>query len=251
MKTGKWDAFGAAAMAYLNRSGSEKIEITLPSDSDPPGVEPDWEDMSQYFQSYEDFYPEYYKEVLKYARGRVLDVGCGAGGFLLYLQRCALGVVGIDESPLALEVCRKRGAQDVRLMDAWALDVAQLGQFGAILLLGYNLGIGGTPDGVRELLASLLRLTREGGHLLLNSIDKELVPEDWARQQVAYSRTVGRYAGQTRYRVVFGEYETDWFDWIHVSPSDLKVWAEPLGWPLTYVAWGKPGYWAGVLEKTT
>lgn len=172
-------------------------------------------------------------------------------GSLLYLQQCGLEVVGIDESPLALEVCRQLGARDVQLMDALALDVGQLGQFDTVLLLGHNLGIAGTPDGVQKLLATLFRLAKEGGRLLLDSMDKERADDDETRLEVAYSRSVGRYVGQIRYQVTFGEYNTGWFDWIHVSPDDLQDWAEPLGWRLSRVTWGGSGHWAGVLEKST
>ncbi|MCK4414566.1 MAG: class I SAM-dependent methyltransferase [Candidatus Eisenbacteria sp.] len=41
-------------------------------------------------------------------RGRILDVGCGAGRSMLYLQQKGRAVTGIDISPLAIEVCRRR-----------------------------------------------------------------------------------------------------------------------------------------------
>jgi SAM-dependent methyltransferase len=78
--TKEQDAFGAAAMAYFKGDKEARIQL----DSDIPGAEPVLEKMSEYFQEYEDFNFEY-KEALKYARGRVLDVGCGAGRFLLYI----------------------------------------------------------------------------------------------------------------------------------------------------------------------
>jgi glutamate/tyrosine decarboxylase-like PLP-dependent enzyme len=168
----------------------------------------------------------------------------------VYLQQCGLEVVGIDESPLALEVCRLRGARDVRLMDAWDLDIAQLGEFDTILLFGHNLGIGRTPLGVKKLLASFSRLTKKGGRLLVNSIDVSVEPK--SQEQVEYNRTIGRYIGQIRYRLTFKEYDRGWFDWIYVPPGDLKAWAEELGWRLTHIFCNpdKPGYWAGVLELT-
>ena len=54
-----------------------------------------------YFSEYRDWLP-IEKKAIKYAHGRVLDVGCGAGRHALYLQKKGLEVTGIDTSPLAI-----------------------------------------------------------------------------------------------------------------------------------------------------
>jgi 2-polyprenyl-3-methyl-5-hydroxy-6-metoxy-1,4-benzoquinol methylase len=51
------------------------------------------------------------KKAIDYAKGRVLDVGCGAGRHILYLQKKGLKVLGIDQSPLAVNMCKLRGAK--------------------------------------------------------------------------------------------------------------------------------------------
>jgi SAM-dependent methyltransferase len=59
-------------------------------------------------------WPKVERTAMRLARGRVLDVGCGAGRVALELQERGHEVVGIDVAPLALEVARRRGARDVR-----------------------------------------------------------------------------------------------------------------------------------------
>jgi 2-polyprenyl-3-methyl-5-hydroxy-6-metoxy-1,4-benzoquinol methylase len=53
---------------------------------------------------------------MKSVKGRVLDIGVGAGRHSLYLQEKGFNVLGIDVSPLILEVCRKRGLKKSKLM---------------------------------------------------------------------------------------------------------------------------------------
>jgi 2-polyprenyl-3-methyl-5-hydroxy-6-metoxy-1,4-benzoquinol methylase len=52
-----------------------------------------------YFSAYDDW-PDYEKTAMKYTKGRVLDIGCGAGRHALFLQERGLEVVAIDNSPL-------------------------------------------------------------------------------------------------------------------------------------------------------
>src|SRR5262249_58414734 len=56
------------------------------------------------------------RAVFELVRGRVLDVGCGAGRHSLEAARRGLEVVAIDISPGAVAVSRARGVRDVRLL---------------------------------------------------------------------------------------------------------------------------------------
>ena len=49
------------------------------------------------------------RQAIRYARGRVVDVGCAAGRVPLYLQGRGYDVVGLDTSPLAVRTARAPG----------------------------------------------------------------------------------------------------------------------------------------------
>ncbi len=66
------------------------------------------------------------RRAMRFVRGRVLDLGCGAGRVCLHLQERGLDVVGIDTSPGAIEACRRRGVRDARLLALAEVD-ARLG----------------------------------------------------------------------------------------------------------------------------
>src|ERR1044072_8105167 len=68
-----------------------------------------------YFSEYKDW-QKIEKEAMKYVRGRVLDIGCGAGRHSLYLQGQGFDVTGIDNSPLAIKVSRLRGLKQAKVM---------------------------------------------------------------------------------------------------------------------------------------
>jgi 2-polyprenyl-3-methyl-5-hydroxy-6-metoxy-1,4-benzoquinol methylase len=84
------DTFGLALMAHYK--GEPSIHQTVRDDGYISEV-----DASMYFTSYEEW-PGYEREAILEARGRVLDVGLGAGRHSLWLQERGQEVVGIDLS---------------------------------------------------------------------------------------------------------------------------------------------------------
>ena len=61
-----------------------------------------------YFGKYSDW-PLRERKAMKYARGRILDIGCGARRLSLCLQRKGFDVVGVEISRSAIRVCKLRG----------------------------------------------------------------------------------------------------------------------------------------------
>ena len=139
MLTKQQDAFGRMMWDYLH--GEPTGEIVERDDG--------WFGTSggapQYFAEFK-HWPRHQQAAMKYVRGRVLDVGCGAGRWCLYLQKRGLPVVGIDASPLAVRTSRKRGVKDARLLPFTQIHRG-LGRFDTILMMGNNFGLFGSPRG--------------------------------------------------------------------------------------------------------
>src|SRR5690554_1635230 len=92
------DIIGTALLDYYNGNYSEDIltETNISEEDELP--------LSYLFRSYEDM-PKIEQKALDLARGRVLDIGCGAGIHAVYLQNKGLDVKAIDTSAGAIEVC--------------------------------------------------------------------------------------------------------------------------------------------------
>ena len=99
-------------------------------------------DPSDYFAPFRRW-PAAERKAMRFVRGRTLDVGAGAGRVSLHLQERGHEVVAIDASPLALEVCRRRGVNDTQTRSLADLD--GLGVFDTVLILRNNLGLAGAP----------------------------------------------------------------------------------------------------------
>src|SRR5437879_13599593 len=107
---------------------------------------------------------------MRYAQGKMLDIGCGGGRISLYFQRRGFDVHGIDVSPLAIKVCKLRGLQKARVMSI--TDVrSRLGMFDTILMIGNNFGLFGTPNRAKRLLRQFYRSTSADALIIAESND--------------------------------------------------------------------------------
>lgn len=200
------------------------------------------------YLSTHDEWPQVQKEALRHARGRVLDIGCGAGRHSLHLQSMGLEVVGIDVSPLAIETCRLRGLKDARVMSINEV-TPELGPFDTILMMGNNFGLFGSSSGAKRLLRRFLAVTSPDGLIIAETMDphKTENPDHLAYHKRNLKR--GRMPGQVRIRVRYRKYVTPWFDYLFVSQEEMGDILGDTGWRIKEAIDGQgPGYVA-VIEK--
>jgi SAM-dependent methyltransferase len=187
------------------------------------------------------------RRAMRLVRGRVLDVGSGAGRVGLHLQGRGHEVVGVDVSPIAVEISRERGLQDARV---GTLDgaVREDERFDTILLLGNNLGLlGGEREG-RRLLKKLARLANERGRLLAGSYDPYEGASDFKRRYQERNRERGKLGGVERVRVRYHQYATPWYDVLFASRDEVVELAADTGWVVSRFVEDGPGYVA-VLDR--
>ncbi|UCH30956.1 MAG: class I SAM-dependent methyltransferase [Candidatus Bathyarchaeota archaeon] len=99
------DAVGQAIRAFYR--GNKSFEVIEREDGYIDVTNP-----KLYFTEFEYWMPDE-KKAIKFVKGRILDIGCGAGRHALYLQGKGLKVLGIDKSPLAVKMAKQRGVEQV------------------------------------------------------------------------------------------------------------------------------------------
>lgn len=200
-----------------------------------------------YFQAYEEW-REIDRRAAALARGRVLDVGCGAGRLALHLQERGLEVVGIDNSPAAVEVCRRRGVRDARVLSI--ADVGpELGTFDTVVFMGNNFGLFGSAAGTRRLLRRFQRVTAPDGTLVAEVVDPYQTEDPVHLAYHETNRRAGRMSGQIRLRVRYGTCRTPWFDYLFVSLAELRELLRDTGWAVADVLESGGPVYVAVIAK--
>jgi SAM-dependent methyltransferase len=202
---------------------------------------------ASYLAGFKDW-PLHQRRAVRYARGRALDIGCGAGRVALHLQRKGLDVVGIDTSPLAVKVCRLRGVKKVHL-----LPIAQvrpdLGEFDTFIMMGNNFGLFESFETARRLLRRFHRMSSARARIIAESLDPRQTTEPAHLAYQRRNRRRGRMPGQIRIRIRYKQYATPWFDYLLVSEEEMKRILKGTGWRLARVFRGKGGRYAVVIER--
>ena len=205
------DIFGRALLDYIKGNYQEDITTYISLD------EKDVLSLPYLFRSFDQM-PIIEQQALLMSRGKVLDVGCGAGSHSLYLQENGLEVIALDHSPGAIETCSIRGLNNVVCTDFMGYSGTK---FDTILLLMHGIGMAETLVGLEEFLIHLKSLLKPGGQVLLDSSDIIYMfdrDEDggyWIPGDVPY---YGEVQFVTEYK---GE-KSDPFPWLYLDFNTLR-----------------------------
>lgn len=204
------DIIGAALLDYYFGNYSEDIitETNISEEDELP--------LPYLFRTFPEM-PKIEQKALHMSRGRILDVGCGAGVHSLYLQENGHDVRAIDTSPGAIRVCRLRGVEK-----AENLDLLQIknDQFDTILLLMNGTGIFETVTKVSKYLQHLKSLLAPGGQILIDSSDLRYMYDSTDDGGILVP--ADRYYGELEFKMRYKKRESEPFDWLYLDESTFK-----------------------------
>jgi SAM-dependent methyltransferase len=236
------DAFGKALMAHFR---GEEAEYLI--ERDDGYIDTFSYGAGEYFVGYEEW-PLHEREAALEAKGRILDVGCGAGREALWLQGRGHEVVAIDISLLALEVSRARGVKDCQLMDVRDLYFPD-DYFDTVIMFGNNFGIAGDIMETRRMLDSLQRVTRKDSIVIASTRDPLKTDNPVHLVYHEQNRRRGRPPGLVKIRICFHGECDDWFELLMVGEDELSEVLDPTGWTLEKAYRSEGANYTAILKK--
>lgn len=219
------DAFGVQLMAMQNELA--RMEIVERDDGYVEAVDT----RAWYFSSPKDWSGRE-RKAMKEVKGRVLDIGCGAGRTALYLQSRGLDVTGMDISPLAVKVSAMRGVKKVICRSIDDIGTFRSGSFDSIVMMGNNFGLFGGALKARRLLAKMFKITSPEGRIYAETLDPYAGNNPDHTSYHAFNRRRGRMGGQVRIRIRYHKLKGAWFDYLFVSREELLALLKGTGWKL-------------------
>lgn len=209
------DLFGLAILDYqTNNSPEDIITETSISEADPMSV-------AYLFRNFKDM-PEIEQLALSLTKGRVLDVGCGAGSHTLYLQNeKQLDVTAVDISANAITACANRGIKNAIVADVMQLKAEVHGKFDTILLLMNGAGMCGKLKNISPFLTQLKTLLADGGQILLDSSDI-IYMFDEDEDGGKWIPGTQDYYGEVIFHLRYKGMDEIPFDWMYIDYNTLQ-----------------------------
>lgn len=204
------DPMGAAIRDYQNKGKASRLRV-LSSMFDEDEMP-----VAHLFRTFNQM-PRLEQKALSMAKGRVLDIGAGAGCHALVLQERGLEVKAIDISPLSCEVMKERGVKDAECVNLF--DPQLQGKYDTLLLLMNGTGIAGKLNRLSMLLNRLKELLAEGGQILIDSSDLKYIYENEDGSMDIDLNAP--YYGEVDYQMQYKNIKGEPFDWLYTDPMLL------------------------------
>ena len=233
------DAFGQALYAAF-MSGQDCVIIERDD-----GCIYDGGGLKPYFAAYNKW-PKREREAMKYAHGKVIDLGAGAGRHSLYLQKKGFDVTATDNSPVAVKLCRERGVKNAVCLPVEEISVLK-DVYDTVLMMCNNFGLFGTERKAKRLLRTLYGKTSGAARIIAESYEYKT---PFFRGYILRNKKLGRQPGDFRARIRYGKFRTPWFNYFRVTKKEMAGVLKDTGWEIErFIDKGEPSYLAVIKKK--
>ncbi len=221
------DPMGSAIYDYFTKgtAGQLVVHSSMFDDDEIP--------VEDLFRSFEEM-PELEQTALKMCRGRVLDVGAGAGCHSVALQNMGLQTVAVDISGLSVEVMKMRHL-DARRIDFYDCNFTE--KFDTVLMLMNGTGIIGRLENTEAFFNRLRQLLNPKGCVLIDSSDLRYLYEE--EDGSLMIDLADDYYGLVDYQMEYLGSVGETFDWLYLDFETLSYYAQEYGFRAELVAEGE------------
>ncbi|WP_149274892.1 class I SAM-dependent methyltransferase [Pareuzebyella sediminis] len=212
------DLFGSALLDYQQGGYSE--DITIYSSLD----EEDELSVPYLFRNF-DGMPKLEQKALSLCKGKVLDIGAGAGSHSLFLQKKGYDVTALDYSKGAVNTCMLRGIKNTVHADIYHFENEK---FDTLLLLMNGIGIVGEMNKLGVFFQRMKSLLNHDGQILLDSSDIIYMFEKdddggyWVPD-------TGAYYGEVEFYMEYRNQKSNPFKWLYIDYRTLQFEARANG----------------------
>lgn len=168
----------------------------------------------------EDEMPEAELLALQLCRGKILNIGAGAGSRALVLQQRGFEVTALEISPGAADVMQKRG---IKAGVQQNISQYKNEKFDTLLLLMNGIGFTQNLFGLERFLQHVKQLLLPGGQLVFDSSDIMYLYEDFSLPKT-------NYYGEIQYQYEYKNQQGNWFNWLYIDRKTLLKTVFKNGW---------------------
>ena len=231
MSTDHYNPHGVSLLDYLNGDTSTTIAVygELVERRDVP--------VQLFFREPADF-PALEKKAIELCRGRVLDIGAGAGCHSLALQDRGLPVCAIDFLPECVEVMKKRGVREAHCANIHTFEAEA---FDTLLSLMNGTAVVRDLAGLQPFLRDVRRLLKPDGQFLVDSTDMRQVAAPRIQAYLETKRERGEYFGEMHLQLEYKGRRGAPFTQLYVDPETLSEHATQSGWACEIVEQDESG----------
>jgi SAM-dependent methyltransferase len=205
------DPFGTAVMDFLEKKHDAVIQVSsnLEAEETIP--------VEYLFRNWEQM-PEKEKFALSLTKGKILDVGAGAGAHTLALQSQSKDVTALDRSENCCKAMELQGVRKIIHRDFFQLEETE--KFDTLLFMMNGFGLAGTLDGLDSFFQKCKTILKPGGRIIGESADILYMFEDEEEDGAYLIDLNGVYYGEVLYRMHYKNLTSEEFPWLYIS-SDL------------------------------
>jgi SAM-dependent methyltransferase len=220
MSTDHYNPHGVSLLDYLDGETSTTIVVYGEL------VERRAVPVQLFFREPADF-PSLERKAIELCRGRVLDIGAGAGCHSLALQERGHEVCAIDFLPECVEVMKKRGVREAHCANVHTFEAEP---FDTLFSMMNGTAVVRDLTGLQPFLKSIRRLLKPDGQFLVDSTDMRQVAAPGIQAYLEKKREQGEYFGEMHLQLEYKGRRGATFTQLYVDSETLAEHALQSSW---------------------